>query len=73
MRELEAEKTYSGKVKFTIVPNTQEGFAEEVASFDMGNHGLVGFDSQGAVASKIGGHNFGRTEIVGVIDKLLAK
>lgn len=72
MRALEAAKTYEGKIQFTIVPNTKEGFADEVAGFDMGNHGMVAFDSKGEVASKIGGHSFGETEIVGAITALLA-
>ena len=44
MRELEKEKTYAGKVQFTIVPSTKEGFVTEVKGFDIGSHGLVGFD-----------------------------
>lgn len=71
MRELEAEGTYAGKVQFTIVPNTKAGFEAEVAAFDMGNHGLVAFDAKGAVAQKIGGHSFGKAEIVAALDALL--
>lgn len=71
MRELEKEKTYAGKIQFTIVPSDKEGFAEEVASFDIGNHGLVGFDAKGKVASKIAGHSFGKSDIVETITKLL--
>ena len=71
MRALEAEKTYAGKINFTIVPNTKEGFAAEVATFEMGNHGLVAFDAKGSVSSKIGGHSFGREEIVAAIKSVL--
>ena len=71
MRELEAEKTYEGKVQFTIIPNTKEGFKEEVASLDIGSHGLVGFDPEGKVVTKIEGHSFSRAEIVAAIQTLL--
>lgn len=73
MRELEADKAYTDKVRFTIIPNTKEGFAEEVASYDIGDHGLVAFDAKGEVASKISGHSFSKNDIVGAITGLLAK
>ena len=73
MRELEAEKTYEGKILFSIVPHTKAGFADEVASFDIGNHGLVGFDPQGKVGTKIPGHEFGKAEIVKAIKTLLGE
>ncbi len=71
MRELEKEKTYAGKIRFTIVPQTNDNFAKEVESYDIGSHGLVGFDPQGNVATKIAGHQFGKAEIVGAIKALL--
>jgi len=71
VRELEKEKTYEGRIQFTIVPHTHEGFAAEVESFDIGNHGLVAFDGQGQVATKIAGHNFGKPQIVAAIQTLL--
>ena len=73
MRELEKEKTYAGKVQFTIVPSTKEGFVTEVKGFDIGSHGLVGFDPQGRVATKITGHEFGKAEIVAAIKTLLGR
>ena len=71
MRELEEEKTYAGKVRFTIVPSTKKGFKTEVEGFDIGSHGLVGFDPKGKVATKIKGHEFGKAEIVKAIKTLL--
>ena len=73
MRELEKEKTYEGQIQFTIVPNTKAGFKEEVASFDIGSHGLVAFNPKGGVSSKIPGHKFGKSEIVAAISTLLGK
>ena len=67
VRELDEEEKYEGKVQFTLVPHTQEGFKEEVASFDIGSHGLVGFDSP---VTKIEGHQFGKDEIVQAIETL---
>ena len=73
VRELEAEKNYAEKIQFTIVPNTKDGFAAEVANFDIGTHGLVGFDPQGKVGTKIAGHEFGKAEIVKAIKALLGE
>ena len=71
MRELEKAKTYEGKIKFTIVPGDKEGFENEVMGFDIGSHGLVGFDTKGKVATKIKGHKFGKKEIEAAIKTLL--
>ena len=73
MRELEEEKIYTDKVRFTIIPNTQKGFAKEVAQFDIGNHGLVAFDAKGEVAAKIAGHSFGKAEILKAMSSLTDK
>ena len=73
VRELEKAQAYQGKINFNIIPNTQEGFKEEVASFDIGNHGLVAFDPDGKVAEKIAGHSFGKSEITEVAKKVLAQ
>ena len=70
VRELDEEEKYEGKVQFTLVPHTQEGFKEEVASFDIGSHGLVGFDSDGKPVTKIEGHQFRKDEIVQAIETL---
>ena len=71
MRELEAAKKYEGKVVFNIVP-TSKDVEQDVKSFGIGTHGLVGFDSGGKMATKIPGHNFGKGEIIQAIDTLLA-
>ena len=71
VRELENEKTYEGKVQFTLVPHTQEGFDEEVAQWDIGSHGLVGLNPSGKAVTKIEGHSFGKDEIVRAVEDLL--
>ncbi len=71
MRELETVKKYQGKIRFNIVP-ISKAVEQEVKSFDIGDHGLVGLDSEGKMAAKIPGHNFGKGEIIQAIDTLLA-
>lgn len=72
MRELEADTKYKGKVQFTIVPPTKEGFKEEVAAFDMGSHGLVALDPEGKTVTKLPGHEFKKADIEKAIVTLLA-
>lgn len=70
MRELEKDTKYEGKVRFTVKA-VQEN-SDEVKAFDIGSHGLVGLTSDGKLATKIPGHNFGKGEIIQAIDTLLA-
>lgn len=72
MRELETEGTYADKIRFTIVPNSTPGFAKDVAGFGLGSHGLVGLSSSGEAVKKLPGHSYGKSEIIEVIQALLA-
>lgn len=71
VRELETDEQYKDKVQFTLVPHTKEGFDAEVASFNIGSHGLVGINAEGKTVAEIEGHEFGKDEIVAAIDKVL--
>lgn len=70
VRELEPE--YSGKVRFRVIPIKGDAEREEVKSFDIGTHGLVGLTPEGEVRVKIPGHEFGKPEIQEKTDELLS-
>ncbi|MGQ0613984.1 MAG: hypothetical protein ACT4PV_09635 [Planctomycetaceae bacterium] len=65
----ELEKEYAGRARFNVLLAT--GREEEIKRFELGSHGLVGFDAAGEAKVKLPGHNFGRDEIVAAIGKLL--
>ena len=49
------------------IPASQEMIKRE----QLGNHGLIGLDSDGKVRVKLPGHNYGKEEIVEQIEDLL--
>ena len=66
MRELEIE--YEGRVSFDVVsPEDTAKRAAELQQYDLGSHGLVGFDADGVERAHVPGHQFGREEILGAI------
>lgn len=69
--ELDSSGKYDGKVNFTIVPAEEDGFAEDIQTYDLGTHGLVALGPAGEVKATIPGHKFGKAEIEGAIAKLL--
>jgi hypothetical protein len=71
----ELQEEYEGRVNFsTIVPYADgEGtlvYPDE--SKQVEHHGLEGRDATGKVVTIIEGHNFGRDEIVEVVEGLLS-
>lgn len=71
----ELETVYAGRVTFSIVmPHTADDgtpvYPDE--SKQVQHHGLEGRDASGKVVTIIEGHNFGRAEIVEVVETLLA-
>ena len=70
MRELEPE--YEGRIDFVLVsPDDTKARVNELEEYELGSHGLVAFDAQGELRAHIPGHEFGREEIVVVIEKVL--
>ena len=71
MSELATE--YEGKVFFNVVSgeDTQKR-GDEIDSygFTEARHGIVAFNTEGEVVSKIPGHSYGRAEIVAMIDEI---
>jgi hypothetical protein len=65
----ELEKEYEGRVRFEIVP--VYGREQEVRGFDLGNHGLVGFDAGGNARVFLRGHQYGRAEVAAKVEELL--
>ena len=68
----ELEQEYEGKVRFNVV--SAEDTAElghEIEEYELGSHGLVAFSATGEVKAGIPGHQFGRKEIVDVIEQVL--
>ncbi len=73
MSELATE--YEGQVYFNVVSaEDTETRSDEIDSygFTEARHGIVGFDTEGNVISKIPGHNYGRDEIVEIIGQITA-
>ncbi len=70
MGVLESNPTYKDKVRFIVVPNSSPSFADGVAKYSLGTHGLVGLDSKGELVEKILGHNFKTPEILAIVAKL---
>ena len=71
MRELQTE--YEGQVEFVIVPAEETATrAEEIASYELGSHGLVVFDAEGEPRASLPGHSFGKSEILAAIVKVQA-
>lgn len=71
----ELEHEYEGRIRFVVIsPEETARRADEIEAFGFTDlrHGLVGFDAAGRVEVKLEGHQFGRDEIVGVIEVLLA-
>lgn len=46
---------------------------QEIADFELGDHGLVALDAAGQVSGKIPGHQFGRDQIVEQVKKVLPR
>lgn len=72
MSELEEE--YAGRVTFSTVVPYSDGEGTLVypdESKQVKHHGLEGRDAAGEVVTIIEGHNFGRDEIVEVVEGLL--
>jgi len=68
----ELREEYEGQVVFTIVQPEVTTASGEPQVYELGTHGLVGLDAEGQSVATVPGHNFGREEIVEVIEKLLA-
>ena len=72
MGELESE--YEGRIQFVLIDaeeTAKRGDEIEEYGFTDLLHGLVGFTSDGTVVEKLPGHQFGKEEIVQVIETLL--
>lgn len=56
-----------------MVPRTpgDEALAAEIDGFDIGSHGLVALAADSTVRGKIPGHQFGQSEILAELGKLL--
>ncbi len=65
------QKQYEGRVTFNIIPVNADGAAGEIEKHELGTHGLVVYDADGAVSSTIPGHRFGREEIEAAIANVL--
>lgn len=57
-----------------MVPRGKRGdpIREEIAAFDIGSHGLVALRPGGELSGKIPGHQFGKPEVMAVLQALLA-
>ncbi len=72
----ELAKEYEGHVDFNVIPaeETNRRTAEiESYGFAEQRHGLVGFDANGEVRVKIPGHDYGKSEIILAIQRVLAE
>ena len=68
----ELEKEYAGQVEFEIVSAEETAKrGPEIERYGLGSHGLVGFASNGRVAATLPGHQYGRQEIVEVIESAM--
>jgi hypothetical protein len=72
----ELQTEYDAQIRFSIIPPAEtKTRTEEINGFgfEAQLHGLVAFDSEGNAVAKLPGHNFGKEEIRGAIEKVLAE
>lgn len=70
----ELEQEYGDRIDFVIVgaeETAQRGDEIEEFGFTDLKHGLVGFDREGEARTKMPGHQFGKPEILAVVQDLL--
>ena len=71
--EKNLSEVYAGRVEFEV----RDAFSDEgqaaAKTYEFGDlkHGMVGFEPDGAVAFKLPGHAYGRTEIVEKVEVML--
>ena len=71
----ELEQDYRDQVDFVIISAEETASRpDEIEAFGFTDlkHGLVSFDSEGEVRTKIPGHQFGKPEIQAIVEELLA-
>lgn len=72
MGELATE--YEGRVEFNVISAEETANRpEETERFGDSLHGLVAFGPDGEEVAMLPGHQYGKEEIVGVIDQVLTE
>ena len=72
----ELAQEYEGRAEFVVIPaeeTAQRADEIELYGFTEQGHGLVAFDIRGEPVGKLPGHDYGKEEIVEVVEILLVE